>query len=446
MSGIRQHTGSNESCKGSPCAILLVFYVLICGTPAGAQTATSEAGASTDATTQSKDTAKQGETTFVWGDHPGLEIGDRLRLDLRARIQGDVRRSGLGSFDTDLEGVDIARRRIGIAGTIRGMATFEVERELDDPRPWRDVYVNYEQFPIQVQGGRFKLPLSLDENTSATNLDFVYRSRAATQLAPGRDVGVMAHGRDGRVRYEVGVFAGDGDNSRAKDVTHARANTTPAGRVVFEPFRGTKSAWRDLQLGAGFATSKVPEGFVDIRGRTALGEAFFAPTIFVNGTRRRMTLEQRWRPGPFSLKAEYIRLSNERLGQSMDNTDLPPLVGAGWYVSGTWIVTGEQKSRGADNPMRPLFQGGYGAIEVGARIEQLSFWSDGTGQVSTSPRAEVILRQSDRVATFGVNWFPNRWTKLQFNVIHDTLLIPSRDVPSQTLRFWSRVLRVQVAL
>jgi phosphate-selective porin len=130
----------------------------------------------------------------------------------------------------------------------------------------------------------------------------------------------------------------------------------------------------------------------------------------------------------------------------MNDTDLPPLVSAGWYVSGTWVLTGERKARGPDNPHRPLFQGGYGAVEVGARIEQLAFWSDGTGQVSTSPRAEVILRQSDRAATFGVNWFPNRWTKVQFNVMQERLLVPSRDAAFQTPQFWSRVLRVQVAL
>jgi hypothetical protein len=39
------------------------------------------------------------------------------------------------------------------------------------------------------------LPSSLDENTSPTNLDFVYRSLAANQLPPGRDRGVMVHGR-----------------------------------------------------------------------------------------------------------------------------------------------------------------------------------------------------------------------------------------------------------
>ena len=448
MSGICQDSGSIRSCKGSQCAFLLVFCVLFRVTPVAAQPAAvrPDSAAAAAADEPSHPVAQQGETTFTWTDHPSLDIAGRVRLDFRARIQTDVRHSGLTTFDGDLDGVDIARRRIGITGKVGKVATFEVERELDNQRPWRDVYLDYQQFPVQVQGGRFKIPLSLDENTSATNLDFVYRSRAATQLAPGRDVGVMAHARQGRLRYELGIFRGDGDNSRADDVTHVTAAATRAGRVVFEPFRQSKSAARDLQFGVAFTTSNVPEGFGDIRGRTAFGEPFFTPTFFVNGTRHRIALEQRWRPGPFSLKAEYIRLTNQRLGQGMDDSNLPPLVSAGWYLSGTWILTGEQKSRGPDDPKRPLFQGGYGAIEVGARIEQLSFWSSGTGQVSTSPRAEVILRQSDRAATFGVNWFPNRWTKIQFNVVQDRLSIPSRDLPVQTLQFWSRVLRVQVAL
>ena len=71
--------------------------------------------------------------------------------------------------------------------------------ELEGENAWRDVYANYQQFDfVQVQGGKFKLPFSLDENTSPTNLDFVYRSLAARVLAPGRDRGVMVHGRAAR--------------------------------------------------------------------------------------------------------------------------------------------------------------------------------------------------------------------------------------------------------
>ena len=65
-------------------------------------------------------------------------------------------------------------------GEIVNIIDFQVESELGQRDPWRDVYANYKQFGFaEVQAGHFKLPFSLDENTSATNLDFVYRSRVA---------------------------------------------------------------------------------------------------------------------------------------------------------------------------------------------------------------------------------------------------------------------------
>ena len=108
--------------------------------------------------------------------------------------------------DNDTSRFDIARRRIGVEGEIADVADFQIEREFADRRPWRDVYVNYRGLDrVELQAGQFKLPFGLDENTSSTNLDFVYRSRAA-RLSPGRDPGLMAHGRVGVVRYEAGAI------------------------------------------------------------------------------------------------------------------------------------------------------------------------------------------------------------------------------------------------
>jgi phosphate-selective porin len=134
---------------------------------------------------------------------------------------------------------DIARRRIGITGDIGRIADFQIEHELAAEGGWRDVYVNYRQLDHRnIQAGHFKLPCGLDENTSSTNLDFVYRSRAAT-LSPGRDQGVMAHGRVGVFRYAGGVFLRDGDNGREDGVARLafiRSSPSRAG--------GTVPVWR----------------------------------------------------------------------------------------------------------------------------------------------------------------------------------------------------------
>ena len=63
---------------------------------------------------------------------------------------------------------------------------YQAEYELG-AHEWRDLYLDYRQFKaVQVRGGAFKLPFGLEENTSPTNLDFVYRTRISARLAPGR--------------------------------------------------------------------------------------------------------------------------------------------------------------------------------------------------------------------------------------------------------------------
>jgi phosphate-selective porin OprO/OprP len=388
---------------------------------------------------------------FRWDEHPSLHFGKGTRIDFRARFQGDVRESdALLDAAEENSGLDIARRRVGIAGEIRNAVDFQVEAELGNDEPWRDVYANYRQHTaVQVQGGHFKLPFSLDENTSATNLDFVYRSRAASQLAPGRDLGVMVHGRllDRALTYEAGIFNHDGRNARTADSDRVYGGRTLAARVTFQPFRAEENWKSDLQIGAAFTGSPLEEGFSDLRGRTALNMRFYRPDTWVDGNRRRIGAELRWRPGPFSVKAEYMRVTDERRGESVDDTDLSPAIAAGWYVSGTCALTGEAKAKGLGVPRRPFLRGGPGVIEVAARVERLGFGSAATGESgSDGPRAEVIAGNSDRVETLGVNWYANRWIKIQFNILHDTLRDPSQGPLPDRTGYWSRVLRFQLSL
>lgn len=393
------------------------------------------------------DPASNKDWGFRWEEHPSLHLGRGTRIDFRARVQADLRDSEAAVGDASA--FDVARRRVGVEGRIAGVADYQVEYEISADDPWRDVYVDYRQFnPVHVQAGKFKLPFSLDENTSASNLDFVYRSRAATQLAPGRDRGVMVHGRVVDVlQYELGLFDHDGRNARTNNPDHVFGGRTAAGRAALQPFRSSKSRLSDLQLGVAFTDSDVPEGVAALRGRTALDAAFFPSDLWVQGRRRRVGLEARWRPGPFSVKAEYIRVDTERRGQSVEDADLSPVVGTGWYVSGTWLATGEKKSSGADSPRRPLFRGGFGALEFALRLEELGFGSSAKeGVPSTSPRADVVLGNRDRAATVGVNWYPYRGIKFQGNLIREEFTDPVRGpLPSQP-GFWSRVFRIQLTI
>ena len=363
---------------------------------------------------------------FRLDDHPSIHFAKGTHLDFRGRFAADVHDSDAPDADTtESSTIDLGKKRLGVSGEIANVVEFQVEAELKHDDPWRDVYAEYKQFDsVRVRGGRFKLPFSLDENTSASHLDFMFRSLAATHLAPGRDDGVMVHGRilNKVLNYEAGVFQNDGKNARTNNADKVFGGQTIAARVTYEPFRNAKDAKTDLSIGGAYTTSDVPEGIPGLRGLMVFEQTFFSSSHYiVNGKRQRTGVEMQIRPGPASVKAEWMRVETERLGESVEDTDLSPLIGEGWYVSGTYAITGEKKSR-VDRPKKPLFKGGPGAIEVAGRIESLEFRSVASGEPgSTSPRADVILGNRDQVATFGVNWYVNRFFKIQANFIREKL-------------------------
>ena len=92
-----------------------------------------------------------------------------------------------------------------------------------------------------------------------------------------------------------------------------------------------------------------------------------------------------------------------------------------------------------------MFQGGIGAIEIGARYDQLEFTSASkTGMAFTNPRSEHLLSNSDKVWTFGVNWMWNRWARVIANAVQETFDDPSRTPLRGTDKFWSGLIRLQV--
>jgi len=441
----------------SPTAALLVVLTRPAAA-AGAPTETTHQAGPKDTTKKKKadkKDAKKPKTEYPFfrlDDHPSIHFGKGSHLDFRARFAADADDSDAPTDDPEeTAGIDLGKKRIGVSGEIKNAVEFQVEAELSKDEPWRDVYADFKKFDaVRVRGGQFKLPFSLDENTGAAKLDFMFRSLAATHLAPGRDPGVMVHGKllDKVLGYEAGVFEHDGKNARTNNPDKVFGGQTFAGRVTVEPLAKKKDAIGDLSLGAAFTQSDVPEGIPGLRGQTVLDQTFFSSSkYYVSGPRRRVGIEMQFRPGPASIKAEWMRVDTQRRGQSVEDTDLSPLIGEGWYVSGTYAITGEKKSN-VDRPKKPLFPGwGYGAIEVAARIENLAFRSGASGEPgSTSPRADVILGNADQVTTFGVNWYVNRWFKIQANFIRETLDDPSQGPLPSKPSFNSRAVRFQFSM
>jgi phosphate-selective porin OprO/OprP len=386
---------------------------------------------------------------------PSLRIGE-FRADLHVRLHFDFR-----ALDSDPEvapdDVDFRRFRVSLEGRIYDDLEYEVDvSALDSDNPWRDVFLNYRKFrPAQVQAGKFKIPFGLDQLTSEFSHDFIERSLIGTQIAPGRDKGVMVHGRvaGDRLRYQGGWFLHDGDNSlfvedleQNEFLEEPPVDNTIAGRVELTPWEPTRGLLRRLQFGANFTRGVIADGLFGMRGRTVREFTFFEP-MYVSGDRVRLGVDALWTPGPFSVSAEYNRLTDQRNGQGVGDVDLPDVIAQGWYLAGTWALTGERKAGGIE-PRHPLFQGGAGAVEVVARFDELRFSSDGTGGEPpfTNPRAANILPNRDRVVTLGSNWYLNRYGRVLFNAVRETIQDPLRSPLSDRTRFWTGVLRLQFVM
>jgi phosphate-selective porin len=133
------------------------------------------------------------------------------------------------------------------------------------------------------------------------------------------------------------------------------------------------------------------------------------------------------------MQAEYIRLTDERRGQSVEDTDLPPLVADGWYLGATYALTGERNRRSG--------------VELAARYETLGFGSRGAdAHASTSARADAVLGNTDRAMTLGISWSMNRWVRLQANVVREDIQRPSMGPVPARPGFWSRAFRIQLTI
>ena len=407
----------------------------------------------------------QDKRGLVWDNRPSIVMGEDINIDVRGRAQFDWR-----TFDPEVDEstYDLRTIRLGLKGNLTRHFDWEIEREIDQAADleetierwrwgqWKDVFGNWTTFDaFSVKFGRFKVPFGLEQNTSVSDLDFAYRTRGSIKIAPGRDTGVMAHGEllDGALLYEGGVFDDDGDNGELEEERFIQEGEdledigpSLALRVVGELFRGlpVHERLKGAEFGIAYTRAHVPEGLNSLFGEEVWGYNFF-DRVYVNGTRQRLGLQADWSPGSLGFKAEWMRSSEERLGQGNRNQDLSDFIGTAWYTSATWILTGEDKDSDV-TPNAPLFGGGIGVVEVGIRYDSLTFESESKeGTDFTNPRADYLTPNTDDTLTFGVNWMPVRWVRVVFDGVRQSFSDVNRVPVAGTSAFWSGLIRLQVA-
>jgi len=274
----------------------------------------------------------------------------------------------------------------------------------------QEAWLMYKYFPgARIKFGQFKVPFSLESQYSSLWTDFIEKSMGVANLEPAEDIGAMLYGNPfgGVIEYAVGTF-----NGRLRTLEDNNDNLDIAGRLVLVPFKKSQVSFlKELYLGGSMTWGRSDETLASTGFTTAGGSRFltYATSTRHADDRTRFGAEIQWIYGPGDLKAEYVggRFTNVERSVLKEDVNVDS-----WYVSGSYLLTGEKKVRDKwIDPKRDfsLADGGWGAWEAAVRFEQFF--------VNDSPFASGIVTGVDRVDayTVGLNWWPNRHIRLMFN-------------------------------
>ena len=166
----------------------------------------------------------------------------------------------------------------------------------------QDAYLNYRyNNALQIQGGKFKAPIGLEQLQA--DRDVLFNERALpTDLVANRDLGFELHGDlfKGVAGYAGGIFNGAGD-ARNSSLSAYQDNKAFEGRLFFQPFKTTSlSALQGFGFGVagsyqkdqGTNTLSLPSN----NGYATVGQQLF---FAYNPTNRSVVADgEHWRLSP----------------------------------------------------------------------------------------------------------------------------------------------------
>jgi phosphate-selective porin OprO/OprP len=314
-------------------------------------------------------------------------IGGRLMFD-GAWYSKDKRELGSGS--------EVRRARIDLEGHVWNDWGYRFEADFaENEVELKDNYIEYRGFePLRIRTGHIKESFSLEEQTSSKYITFMERALPNT-LVPERSLGINARTYRDTWTFGTGFFGEGADDKNDSDGEIDEGYGISA--------RGTYTPWvkptQLIHLGASVSYRKTgDDNAVRIRERpeSHITSVRFVDTDDIENVDAMLGLgvEAAGVYGPFSLQGEYIRTSLDR------DTGAPDLDFDGYYVYGSWLVTGESRSYrhkigefGRIKPRGIVGIGGIGAWEVALRYSNLDL-TDGNFDGG-----------KEHNITFGVNWY-----------------------------------------
>jgi phosphate-selective porin OprO/OprP len=368
------------------------------------------------------------DTALVVFDDDGLRIHSadhRKQLKVRAYVVIDSRNVLSDTNDASASGLQLRRSRVTFdANLFPGIAArvmYDVAAP-SGPSPIQDAYVDAGLGGgWWLRAGKQKTPFGLERYMSISAQLLPERS-IASNLHPGRDVGLLVTGPLGGEHVEValGMFDGapDGGTTQDNDTNDDKDFTY---RIWFKPVRkkvnGAEQGWGFAYNGTtGVQSSPSASGTHLPTFRTPALLQWFgysdATGVHATGRHSRNGVFTYLHQGPVGLMAEYLATS-----QVVSHGASTATIGTtAWVANAQYTLTGEPSAQEGITPHDAFDpeKGHWGAWQVGARVAGVKVGDEAFPLYADST---VSARQAVE-AGVGLNWYITRLTKMQIAYEH----------------------------
>lgn len=358
--------------------------------------------------------SKDGKFKSRWG---GRVMLDWATINAGSDFEQQLEAVGEDS-PLDGTGVEFRRIRLFTDGLFYDRVGYKVQLDFaGQDADLKDVYMQLVKVPYagRIRVGHYKEPFSLEELTSSKYITFMERSLPVVAFAPSRNtgIGIGNNAFEKRFRWDLGYFYDVGDDGDFFDDFNNYQLTV---RVAGQPWYRDNTHLLHLGLSYSHLFRDDDEDDARLRFRTR-PEAHITDVRLANTGQffaddaDKLNPELAFVYGPFSLQGEYF-LADTDAGIVDDPTF------TGWYVFGSWFITGESRSYsqssatfGRVKPKNNFSIGkpGWGALELAARYSTVDLTEE---DVNGGEQYNI---------TGGLNWHLNPNTRIMFNYIYADL-------------------------
>lgn len=327
-----------------------------------------------------------------------FRAGGRIQVD-GATYSEDVSRHN--------DGTELRRVRLFAQGTLWQHWNYKLQYDFTGSGidGLQDAYIDYRGLkPVSVKFGHFKEPFGLQNMTSSKYVAFTERALISA-FSPGRNIGIQLGTHGENWSLNAGVF-GQGRDGALADEDEGMA---VSGRATYSPKLSA-----DTRIHLGAALSHRETGSVDSlrfreRPESHLTNQRLVDTGSINADNfLRVGLEAALVSGPFSLESEYNYIDLNRSGSTLPDLDF-----SGYYVQGSWFITGESipynASKGTFGKPRIngiVGKGGMGALQLAMRFSSLDL------------NDADISGGEEQNFTVGLNWYTTPNIRLSANYVN----------------------------